>query len=302
MVLFNRGSVRMKLNTAFNPLEMNKSREEKNNIALFQGKVSGVSSKEQKVENDPKKTEGKSIYVGKMNQENDPIAERKALAQKQAMKAVMNAYEGDRKADDSIEECKTNGDAFKAQAKEVELELKQVKEARAQVKEVSTPEEYAAASAEYDDIEKILNNRADNFKSQAMGENLSIEGIKLALVKEHPMVDAQGVSDMILEAASKEAVNMMIDKAKENVDETQKENEDKTKKLQEEKRAEEEKVQSETKDNPTTSENKATPDNAQEIQSADIMQEAVQKQIKNILDSQKVLEEDLKGISVDEIL
>ncbi len=292
----------MKLNTGFNSWQMNHSQQENNNIGLFQGKISGISSKEVKEENGQKKEEGTSIYVGNLNQNNDPIAQRKALAQKQAMKAVMNAYEGDNKSDDSINECISRGESFKAQAKETILELQQVKETKEQMKEVCTPEEYEAMSAEYDDMEKILANKADSYASQAMSENLSIEGIKLGLLKTHPMVDAQEISDTILEAASKDTVGMMIDEAKENIDETSKENEEKTEKLQEEKRAEEEKAQSKTQENQTTSGNKATPDNAQEIQSADTVQDAVQKQIKNIMDSQKVLEEDLKGISVDEIL
>jgi len=286
----------MKLNSAFNPLQMNNSQKENNGIGVFQGKISGVST------NGQEKVEGSTIFMGNINKENDPIEARKALAQKQAMKAVMDVYEGDSKADNDISECKSRGENFKAQAKEVEIELKQVKGTKEQMKEVCTPEEYEKMSAEYDDMEKILENRADSYKNQAMGENRSIEGIKLGLLKTHPMVDAQESSDTILEAASKEAVSMMMDEVKENVDETQKENDEKAEKLQEEKRAEEEKVQSDTQKNQAASENKATPDNAEEIQSSDIMQDAVQKQIKNIMDSQKVLEEDLKGISVDEML
>ena len=282
----------MKLNMDFYQGQINNKQSEQKNIGLFQGKISGVSKTE------AGKLDGTSIYAGNVNLENDPIAERKALAQKRAMKVVMDTYAKDSELDDKIVEHKSNAQGYFAEAKEAEEQVRQIKETKDELKKVCTPKEYEESCGDFDEMEQIWEGRANQAINQAIGENQAVRGIKLARLKSNPMVKASNKAEDILEVANKEAINSILDEAKETMDNKMEESKEESEKLKEEKKEEEEKIES--KSHNKIENNQVTPENSEKIQNADIMQDEVQKQIKNIMDDQKLLEEDLKGIKIDE--
>lgn len=281
----------IRLDTGFHLLQRKGNQEEQTTNGLFQGKLNGISKAGQK-ETDS----SSSIYIGKTGLENDPIAERKALAQKRARKAVMDVYEGSAKTDDSIRESKSRSESYKELAKQAQTELAQTREARAHLKEISSPEEYEKISAEYDEMEAIWMRRIESYQGGVKAENQAVEGIKLELLKSHPMVDASKAAESIIQAASKEAVGMFYDQVKENLDELQKENEEKVKELKEKKEEEEQRTE-DSKDDKSL-----VPEHAEEIQKAAQTQDTVRQQIKKVLEEELVLGEDLKGLEVDESL
>ncbi|MFA9464214.1 MAG: hypothetical protein ACERKN_07950 [Velocimicrobium sp.] len=271
-------------------MQVNQMQGGQNGTVLFQGKVSGIEVREEST------IQGGALFAGNLDTTSDSIQERKAFAHKQAMKVVMDTYDGDKSIDDTIEECKENAQAYKEEAGEAIKQLKELKELRKQSKEVCSQSEYKEACVEYDEMEKVWQRRADDAKNAAMSENHTVEGIKLECLKSNPMVTASNKAADILEAASKKAVKQLMDQAKDTVDKKMEEDKEKEDKLRE-KQEENEKLENETE--PTTDTSQRAPENAEELQTADIKQDAVKQQIQTILEEQKILDEDIKGMNID---
>lgn len=284
----------IRMGTVFHPLQTNGNQEDQGTRGLLQGNLSGITGDGQPKAG--KIASGSSIYAGKQGLESDSIAERKALAQKRALKAVMDVYKEGASTDDMIRESRSRSEDYKELAKQAEAELAHTREAREYLKEVSSPEEYEELSREYDTMEATWNNRIEMYKSGVSSENQAEVGIKLELLKSHPMVDAAKTADSIMEAASKEAAGMLYDQIKENLDTQQEQNEEKTEKLKEKKEEEKERIES------SREEEAVIPENVEEIQKAAQTQDTVRQQIKKVMEEGLVLEEDLKGLGVDETL
>lgn len=281
---------------SLNQYQVNGNDQERN--TLFQGKVRGQEQQEKGSKN------SKTIYAGNLNLVSDPIEERKNMAQKKAMKIVSDTFDSESDIDNTVDEMKSNVEDLKVKSKEASDAMQDVLQKKEEMKDIADPEEYKAMAAEYDKIAAEYKKEINSYRSDIRNEHAGIEGIKLARLKSHPMVDAEKESDKILETASKEAANMYLDEAKDHIDEKLEENAEKTEDMQEEKKeteeaeAEKEAKQAEA-EGKTEQQTDTQPDNAEEIQSSDTKQQVVQKQIKNIMDEQKLLEEDMKGIVVD---
>lgn len=162
--------------------------------------------------------------------------------------------------------------------------------------EILTPEEserlrktddltdYQKLMLEYDDAMDEYKKRAEDSARLAEAHGSAVEGMKQALLKVHPMVDASKKANEIIQEALKEEQNTLMDEMKENYD----------KKVEEEKeKAEEAKEKSEELHN--TSEEETPGEELQSILEAVADAEQRQNSKKTLL-----LEEDLKGIEVDE--
>lgn len=162
--------------------------------------------------------------------------------------------------------------------------------------EILTPEEserlrktddltdYQKLMLEYDDAMDEYKKRAEDSARLAEAHGSAVEGMKQALLKVHPMVDASKKANEIIQEALKEEQNTLMDEVKENYD----------KKVEEEKeKAEEAKEKSEELHN--TSEEETPGEELQSILEAVADAEQRQNSKKTLL-----LEEDLKGIEVDE--
>lgn len=128
-----------------------------------------------------------------------------------------------------------------------------------------------------------------------------ISGIKLERLKSNPMGKAQRQAEAVLEAASEEIVGMLVDEAKEHIDEEMQEKVEAAEKREEEEEIQEAKLEKikekkEQQEELTEEIVKAT----EELISLDGKQIDVQKEIKNIMNKLKVLEDDIKGAKVDE--
>lgn len=166
---------------------------------------------------------------------------------------------------------------------------------------------------EYQRLSMDLYKEADYWKTKMSDNHMIISGsagairnINIERLKTHGMVDAQKAKESILEAASKEIQGMLVDDAKEKLDEKAEEIEEAAKDREEKKEEEEERVEA-AKENKeereTVVENirETVSDLTQQAVDSDAIMEDVNEQIKKILQEEKLLEEDLKGLNLNVI-
>lgn len=129
-------------------------------------------------------------------------------------------------------------------------------------------------------------------------ENAMVRGIREERRKVHTMEDAQEQSDEVMEAANAEIIGMVIDDAKEKLDEDKEQREEEAEEIKEEKEKQEA-ILEERKDR-----NEEIEDLMEELpldKMADMdkaMSEAKQ-QIQNLLNEMTLVTEDIKGAQVD---
>lgn len=152
--------------------------------------------------------------------------------------------------------------------------------------------------------QKQVNNGANSIQ----GINQSLASIELEKLKTHPMVDQQEAASKILEDASKEVVNSLVMEAKDKIDETMDENKDKVEKEQKEKEEQEKEDAAKKTDSSTTEDTSssssstdntnASADSAVAISPSD--QQRLVDTVSRVADKLKMLDDDIKGIVVDE--
>ncbi len=138
---------------------------------------------------------------------------------------------------------------------------------------------------------------ADNTR-EIIGENASVRGVREERRKVHTMTDAQEDAEDVMEAVGDEIIGMVIDDAKEKLEEEKEEREEQAEEIKEEKEKQEELVE----------ERKEREDEVEELiedlpldQMSDMdkaMSEMKQK-INNILNEMTLVTEDIKGAQVD---
>lgn len=350
-----------------------------------------------------------SIFMGDLNISKDPIMQRKLYARQKALKMVNDAWNGDRKIDNSILDIRqklaqlqdeyvenlgviAEGDAQKEQLRQQynvapdsqeqkDLELLQKKadamrhpdevflteEEKARLKEINgrlpktqeeldllqrkadaekggytvtwTEEEeallkemegiplteYQERCLKIDSYQQIYEKKNDVIEDQIAAYNGSIRAIKLERLKFHEMTDAQKKAENVMEAASKEIVGMLMEEAKDHVDEEMEEKKEEAEEKAEEKAEEEERIEERKEDaeeleirideaHEKNEEREELRREAEErsredaVLLGDIMEAGmgtgslseVQLDVKKMLHKMKLLEEDLKGSLVDE--
>ncbi|MCM1135975.1 MAG: hypothetical protein NC400_10420 [Clostridium sp.] len=238
----------------------------------------------------------KTIYAGDMNKKNDLIAQKKQAARKQAMKIVRDAWDGDRKVDEGINESKGRIEEYKSALAEANEELKQFKENR---QALGLPEEVEEGSPEAAELKRIEDS-IEAAKQGIQSENALIRGTRLEKLKSDPMVAAERTADKMLEASHKEIVGMLINEAKEHVDEEMAEKKEAAEEKAEKKKEEEEKLEKikEEKDEKEEFAERVA-DSSELMVEADSAMDEVQKEIQKVIEEMKLIEEDIKGAAVD---
>ncbi len=350
-----------------------------------------------------------TIFMGDLNVKKDPITQRKQYAQQKALKMVGDAWDGDRKIDQNIQDIRdklrqledeyvenlgyiAEGEAQKEQLRQQynvapdsqeqkDLELLQKKadymrhpdevtlteEERARLKAIDgrPPEtkeevellqrkadaekfgleaewteeeeallkemegvpltEYQERCLKIDGYQKIYETRNDVIKDQIAGYNGSIRATRLERLKFHEMEKAQKKAEEVMEAAGKEIIGMLMEEAKDHVDEEMEETKEEAEEKAEEEASQEEKIEERKEDTAELEqrideahrENEAREELRREAEErsredavllGDIMEAGmgtgslsdVKFDVKNMLHKMKLLEEDLKGSIVDE--
>lgn len=145
----------------------------------------------------------------------------------------------------------------------------------------------------YDDMKKAAEQGIED-------ETKAISAIKLARLKNQPMVKANEQAEQIMESASEQIIGMLMDEVKENIDEEMEEKAETAEELAEKKEILEERLEKikEKKEEfqELTEQLIEVTESVTELEST---MDDVQKEIKKIVDEMKILEEDLKGAAVD---
>ncbi len=350
-----------------------------------------------------------TIFMGDLNVKKDPITQRKQYAQQKALKMVGDAWDGDRKIDQNIQDIRdklrqledeyvenlgyiAEGEAQKEQLRQQynvapdsqeqkDLELLQKKadymrhpdevtlteEERARLKAIDgrPPEtkeevellqrkadaekfglsvewteeeeallkemegvpltEYQERCLKIDGYQKIYETRNDVIKDQIAAYNGSIRATRLERLKFREMEKAQKKAEEVMEAAGKEIIGMLMEEAKDHVDEEMEETKEEAEEKAEEEASQEEKIEERKEDTAELEqqideahrENEASEELRREAEErsredavllGDIMEAGmgtgslsdVKFDVKNMLHKMKLLEEDLKGSIVDE--
>ena len=147
------------------------------------------------------------------------------------------------------------------------------------------------------------------------GENYIIRGIREEQRKVHPMADAKKQAEEIMEAARDEAIGMIVDEARDRIDQEQEKKEEEAEVIKEkkeeqaeilEKRKEredemEELMEDVLLDEPADLRNVQT-EIQQEIQNIVSKADLAAEEIKNMVSKMNLMADDLKGAKVDAIL
>ncbi|BCJ95924.1 hypothetical protein acsn021_34930 [Anaerocolumna cellulosilytica] len=152
--------------------------------------------------------------------------------------------------------------------------------------------DYQKNALEYHKMKDAWKNQYESAKKEIESENATINGIQQGRLKTKFMVDGSKVAEDILEAASKEAIGMYLEEAKDTIDKKIEENKEKEEEIKE-KEKEEELVSGNTPTKETVNS-----EEVEQIHDVAKLQTDLEREIKKL--TQKLLEEDMKGIAVDQ--
>lgn len=306
------------MSKVINPLVSNWKNQE-DNILYKTGTNQNANGK-------TKQLKGNSIYAGNLNMQQDKIAAKKVNAQKQAMKAILDKFSIEQQKDDNLKSHQENVEVLRAKSmsgreevekiEKIEQDLKDsyhiddnseeqkdlellkkgkndtfknslTKEESQRLENMGELTDYQKEALHYDDIKQEWKDRVKEADNQVENENRTIEEIKVSRLKSAPMIDAREEADTILEAASKEVIGMLIDEAKEHINDKMEEDKEK---IEEEKKQEEEKK---TEDN-----NNTNTEEVDQLQQIDANKDELERKLKDIM--QQLPQEDIMGIVINQ--
>lgn len=129
-------------------------------------------------------------------------------------------------------------------------------------------------------------------------ENAVIRGIRLERLKKDPMLKAQKEAEQVMEAARDEAIGMIVDEAKDHLDEEQEKKEEEAEAIEEKKEAQEELLEK-RKDREDEMEELMKEMPLEEMADLKNVQSEVQQEIQNLVSKMNLVAEDIKGAKVD---
>ena len=158
--------------------------------------------------------------------------------------------------------------------------------------------DYQKRQREWDAEKKHFQKDIDKNNEEILVENAIIRGTRLERLKNDPMVKAKKEAEAILDAASKEIIGMIMEEAKDTIDEKSKEEQEKAEKLEEKQEEQEAFIE---KQNEKREENEELFENmpVEEMLQMGQLKAEIKQEIKNIVSEMKLVAEDIKGAMVD---
>ncbi len=159
--------------------------------------------------------------------------------------------------------------------------------------------EYQQAALEYDGMENYWRGLTDDAEKELINENRTISAIKIERLKSHAMADANKEAQDIIRSAGKEIIGMLMDNVKDKVDEQTEEANEKIEEKEEKEKEEKEKAQQ--KENAKNKEISAVDSSTgpRRLLEADPEFNKLLNELKNMIQNQKMLGEDIKGVEVN---
>lgn len=281
-------------------------------------KKNAAQLRQEKLEKEASKTD--TVNALDLTLVPDPIAIKKRNAHKEAMKKLGDVFSSQLKTDNEIATHTDRMAELDQEALSAQAELDKLNEKKSELQKeyegrTDSPE-YIQKALEIDKAATEFNSRLQAAKSEKEGLSKAVEGIHLALLKADPMVGAKKAADKIMEAANKDIISDIVDDTKDSIDDKMEEVVEKAQEKKEEKQEEEEKqverekkqeqleaVQDDIKDPKEVAvENQDLTNATDMIQTADSTQSKIENEIKNLIKNQQLIEEDLKGLEIDQLL
>ena len=158
--------------------------------------------------------------------------------------------------------------------------------------------EYQKRQREWDAEKKHFQKEMDKNNEEIFVENAIIRGTKLERLKSDPMVKAQKEAKEIQDAASKEIINMVMDEAKDTIEEKSKVEQEKAEKL-EEKQEEKEAFIEKQKEKRDETEELLENIPMEEMIHMGQLKDEIKQEVQKIVSDMKLVAEDIKGAVVD---
>lgn len=295
-----------------------------------------------------KQPENTALFAGRMNEDlfSNKILEKKKEAQKKAMQVVGDAWKGERKIDEDLQERRDLINALEGENGEALSEINEINQRQEELKkqygitkdskeekdlellrrekqmwtnpgagESLTMEEmryvqklrsegltdYQKRQLSLDAEKHHFQDIVDENKKEIVEENAIIRGVRLERLKSDPMLKAQEEAEEIKKAAIDEIVGMLIEEAKENIDEESEENRQKAEKLEEEQKKMEEFIEAQ-KEKRKETDNLLEEMPVEELIGMEQLKEEVKQEVQKIVDNMNLVVEDIKGAMVDKTL
>ncbi len=319
---------------------------DKNVVINFNNKSTNEQAGKSSFKEDKKSS--KVIFAGDTNLNANLIEQKQQQAHKNALKMIMDQYQNELKTDDIVSDLKdkkqelideikfsmdqvnsidastedikkaygitddsTEQNDLKLLEKSMFTEDKLTEDEQKQLESMGSLTDYQKAALKNDSMKEVWKSRINSASNGIMGISQSITGISLEKLKSHPMVDAQKEAMKIIEDASKEVVNSLLQQGKEEIDKKMDDNKEKVRKEQEKNQEEKEQL---AKSKKASQSQQATTDTGcidtqsagtQDIDTqkiADLQQDHIQllDNLKHYADKNSLTLDDLKGIAVDE--
>ncbi len=260
-----------------------------------------------------------AVKGSELNLMQDPIEEKKKKAMEEAMEFVKTQFKSDQMVDDVLGECRDTIKASKAAAEEAAQELGEIKKQKEELGEMypdKEDEEYKMRLSELNEAESHWKKQYEDSHDIIAAATKGIKGIKLNALKYHGMVDAGKAAEATLKAASDEIVGMLKDEAIEKIDKDMEEivedaEEAKEEQVKEDAEREEiryerekqaQKVEEELEKKKQQAKAKSPiPENI-DVRELLNRQNEIVKHTEKVLEEQKLLAEDIKGIVTDSLI
>ena len=160
----------------------------------------------------------------------------------------------------------------------------------------------------YQEIQLEVNNEAWIHRDtlyfsgrQIEKENAVIRGIRLERLKKDPMLKTRIEAQQVMEAARDEAIGMVVEEAREHLDEKQEEEKEEAEAIKE-KKEEQEKILEKRKEREDDLEELIEEMPLEEMSDLKNAQAEIQQEIQNMVSKMNLVAEDIKGAKVDEML
>lgn len=222
-----------------------------------------------------------NLNTARLNEEPDRLQQKKEAGQKRAMKVVMDAFEGQKRIDEAVQEIKD--DVIRA------------REDLYYMRELGIEDE----------------ERESERMAQIIGGNAAVRQISLDRLKDTSMRDAQDQAEDIMDATSREVMGMIASDVRDHIEEQAEEVMEAAKERKEEKEAEEarrekireekEQIEAQTQnvqDDTQTTVEAPAPDQTTAIK--DVTQTAKQE-VRKVIEELALTDDDIKGAAVDAV-
>lgn len=232
-----------------------------------------------------------TVFAGKkISSLHDFIGDKKARANKEAMKRILDVMNQDAKIDEGFASIKEEQEVTKKNMDSARSQLRTLEETKDDMEQA----EYEEAKAHYS---KIISDG----KQEIAAGNKAIAEAKVERLKSHAMVDAKKEGEGIQKATAKETAALYMEDVKSQFDERMEEVKESIEKAQE--KAQEEKLQEAKAEAAKTEKANVAEKKADKVgaPNADMQQSmSAVDRVKKFIKTEKILKEDYLGLLMDQ--